>query len=105
MSGGHFEYKQSCMEDIATEIERLIKTNDDKSLNYWGEKVGKNYPPEIIEKFKEAVAIIRKAAQMTRRIDWLVSGDDGQETFLEQWKEEVCGVVDNSKRLNTHQLE
>jgi hypothetical protein len=32
---------------------------------------------------------LRVAAVYTQRIDWLVSGDDGEESFLERLKEEL----------------
>jgi hypothetical protein len=89
MSGGHFEYNQYRISDIEMQIEELIKSNDDQSLNEWGDKRGREYSPEIIEKFKEAVIVLKKARNMAQRIDWLVSGDDGPESFLRRWKEEV----------------
>jgi len=36
MSGGHFEYQQYRIEDIAVEIGEMIKSNDDQSLDEWG---------------------------------------------------------------------
>ncbi len=47
------------------------------------------YPDEVIEKFKEAVDILRKAEVYAHRIDWLLSGDDGEETFLKRLKEDL----------------
>jgi hypothetical protein len=32
---------------------------------------------------------IRVAAVYAQRIDWLISGDDGEESFLERLKEEL----------------
>ena len=47
------------------------------------------YSPEIIEKFKESVELIRRAYVYAHRIDWLVSGDDGEESFLRRLEEEL----------------
>jgi len=33
--------------------------------------------------------VLRKAAIYAQRIDWLLSGDDGEESFLERLKEEL----------------
>jgi len=89
MSGGHFEYQQYRIEDIAQSIEELIKSNDDESLNEWGYRRGHGYSTETIEKFKIAVDTLEKAAIMAQRVDWLVSGDDGEDSFHRCWDEEL----------------
>ncbi|MBW1902859.1 MAG: hypothetical protein JRJ20_14710 [Deltaproteobacteria bacterium] len=66
MSGGYFDYAQYRMEDI-----------------------GRHYPPEIIERFREAAHTIRQAQEMAQRVDWLVSDDDGEKSFLRRWTDEV----------------
>ena len=75
MSGGRFEYKQYDMNYIADKIEHEVLINSKNK--------------EVIEKFKEAVIILRKAAIYTQRIDWLLSGDDEEETFLERLKKDL----------------
>ena len=75
------------MTDIAFEIEELIALNDSETLDRFGEKIGNGYPQEIIEKFEETVITLRMVAEMVKRIDYLLSGDDGQDTFLRLWNE------------------
>ncbi len=87
MSGGRFGYQQHRITDIATEIEHLIKINNAQDLDEYGQKIGRNYPPEIIERFKLAVDILKCASAMAHEIDWLVSGDNGEDSFLRCWKE------------------
>ena len=89
MSGGHFDYQQYRIEDIAVMIVEIIKSNDDESFDKWGQQRGNGYPPEIIEKFREAAHTLRQAAEMAQRIDWLLSGDDGEDCFLRRWDKEV----------------
>ena len=89
MSGGHFEYQQYRLHDIASQIKELIESNDDESLNEWGYRRGHGYSAETIEKFKTAVDTLRKAAIMAQRVDWLVSGDDGEDSFHRRWDEEL----------------
>ena len=89
MSGGHFNYKQYELNMLADEVERLIATNDDSRLNDWGDRIGAGYSLETIAKFSECAAALRRCEAMLQRIDWLHSGDDGEETFHERWKKEV----------------
>ena len=89
MSGGHFNYRENQIGDAASDIDELIEVNDSETLDRYGERIGNSYPPEIIEKFEEAAHTLRQAAEMVKRIDYLVSGDDGQDTFLRLWQTEV----------------
>lgn len=77
MSGGHFDYHQYRIREIAESVEAIIQ-------NYKG-------PPEVLEKIKEGLDALNKAEIYAQRIDWLVSGDDGPETFLRRLKEDLNG--------------
>ena len=89
MSGGHFDYLQYRIHDIAEQIKELIASNEDKTPCKWGEFVGRHYSPETIQRFKETEHTLRQAAEMAQRVDYLVSGDDGEESFHSRWGEEV----------------
>jgi len=80
MSGGHFDYKQYNISDIADEIENVIALNVDR--NY-------PYTPETIEQFEKAVEVLRVAKIYVQRIDWLLSCDEGQEQFHQRLEEEL----------------
>ena len=85
MSGGHFDYRQCAIGDIADSIGELIKTNHDK------DEYGYSYDfsDTTIQEFKNARNLLRKAAIYAQRIDWLVSGDDSEDTFHERLKDEL----------------
>jgi hypothetical protein len=89
MSGGHFDYWQHHITTIADSIESLIDNNDDESVDEWGDRRGRGYPPEIIEKFREGVQKLNEAYVYAQRIDWLVSGDDGEDTFLKRLEQDL----------------
>lgn len=89
MSGGHFDYKQYDIFEIAREIERLIEFNDSDQVDEYGRKIGTGFSGETITKFKIALDILRQADIMTQRIDWLVCGDDSEETFHQRWDENL----------------
>ena len=111
MSGGAFDYNQYKIGYIADEVEHLIrnngreKTKEEMKDEEWREldwyekypedKFHYKYPDEVIEEFKKGLDILRKAAVYTQRIDWLISGDDGEETFLERLKEDLDKLTNN----------
>lgn len=85
MSGGHFEYNQNYIADIGRDVDRLIQTNGQSVFD----EEHSGYSPEIIAEFKKAVIILKKAFIYAQRIDWMVCGDDGEDTFIERLNEEL----------------
>ena len=97
MSGGHFHYDQYKIGQIADEVEQIILKNGEKRgrRESWEDEYYYNYPPEVIEKFKEGLDIIRKAEIYAQRIDWLVCGDDGPESFLRRLEQDLKNLERN----------
>jgi hypothetical protein len=73
---------------IADEIQLLIDNNHVK--NEWDH--ANNYSNETIAEFKKAVVLLRTAQVHAQRIDWLVSGDDGEDTFHERLKRDLSEI-------------
>ena len=92
MSGGHFEYKQFHIRDIADTIESIVtgytmevidwQTNEEAPLR-------DSLREETLTEFKKAVEVLRLAAIYTHRIDWMLSGDDGEDNFHERLAEDL----------------
>ena len=105
MSGGAFEYNQHKIGYIADTIDRQIqnngreKTKDELKDEGWRDpewyekypedKFHYKYSDEVIEEFKIAVELLRRAEVYAHRIDLLLSGDDGEETFLQRLHEDL----------------
>lgn len=105
MSGGAFDYNQWHIGHIADSIENLIEKNGRAKTreelkeeswrdSSWYEKYPEDlnhhkYSDDVIEKFKEAVLILKKAEIYAQRVDWLISGDDGEENFLKRLNEDL----------------
>jgi len=89
MSGGHFNYDQYKIGQIADDIQLLIDTNDSTERDSYGDPLGRRYSPEIIQQFRDAIRALRRAHIYAQRIDWLVSGDDGPGSFVERLAEEL----------------
>lgn len=89
MSGGHFDYDQYKIGYISESIRDVIYYNNDETLNEWGDKKGRGYSDETIQKFKEAVFYLELAEIYAQRIDWLLSGDDDEESFHKRLDNEI----------------
>ena len=50
------------------------------------------YPKEVIDRFAEAVVVLKMAYAYVQRIDWFLSGDDCEESFLKRLKSELSAI-------------
>jgi exonuclease VII small subunit len=105
MSGGHWSYIQHRLTDVWEEVEQIIeksgqpKTEDELKEESWRgidwyekypeDKFHYQFPEEVLEEFKKGVEAIKLAQIYMQRMDWLLSGDDGEESFLRRLKEEI----------------
>lgn len=99
MSGGHFDYDQHRIRNISESIRSIIDKNnqpvkdEDRYGSYDEREVYYNYTDETIIKFKEAIKFLDIAEAYAQRVDWLMSGDDGEETFHKRLKEELAKLA------------
>ncbi len=73
MSGGFFNYENYRLADIARQIEEVVLHNEENE--YY------QYNNETLLYMKVTVYMLEQADILCHRIDWLLSGDDGAETF------------------------
>lgn len=114
-SGGAFNYEQYHINDIAEQLEEYIYGHEcddedveyaESQLKYPGnlcdfekerfEYIAKHrhtkpndmeYDKDTIHKMKMGLRYLKKAYVYAQRIDWLLSGDDGEETFKKRLDE------------------
>ena len=106
MSGGTWEYRQYQLDEVIDDIQNIIEKNGLKKTEReldekypwrpkdWYEKYPEDayhykYPDAVIERLKEAVTHLLKARVYMHRVDWLLAGDDGDESFLSRLDEEL----------------
>ena len=92
MSGGFYDYKQYVLDEIADSIQLEIEQNDSTEDDGFGHDRGRHYAPLVIDRMSEAVMALRIASIYAQRVDWLLSGDDGEESFLRRLEEELKEV-------------
>lgn len=95
MSGGHFDYKQYHIGEISASISEIIQENDSSY----------EFKDDTILKFKSAVLFLELSQILAQRIDWLLSGDDGEETFHERLSGNISGFCNefNITKKDIHQ--
>lgn len=92
MSGGRFNYAQHSIQDIADSIDEVIRDNDSTDRNEWGDRIGHGYTPETIAEFKNALIVLRVAHIYAQRCDWLLSCDDGEDSFHKRLKDDLSKI-------------
>lgn len=111
MSGGEFQYKQYEISSIADTLEVIllrqgkdIVPDDD---NYISEEYYKKYPNEstnpifsenVQNVFRLAILNLRVAFAFTHRIDYFMSGDDSEDSFLNRLNEDLEEVIKNDNK-------
>jgi hypothetical protein len=72
--------EKMCINDIIDSIEAAVKEN------------AKNYSADTLFEFQKTVEILEIAKVYVQRIDWLLSGDDGEDTFHERLREDLAKI-------------
>ena len=86
MSGGHFGdcgYDYYKVSQFADELELAIVNNN--KVDEYGYK--REYDPDVIDYLESQIPKMRKMAEIMRHIDYLYSGDIGDDGFLLRVKE------------------
>lgn len=84
MSGGHFgDYDYYKVAQFADELEVEIQNNT-KPDEY---EYAPNLSPETLKYLRKQLLKMRKMAEIMRHIDYLYSGDHGEDSFMHRVKE------------------
>lgn len=120
MSGGHWDYLQYRLTDVVEDIDRLVEKNGQpkteeelKEENWYDDEWYKKYPEdlyhykysdEVIKNFKTAAIMIATAQIYMQRMDWLLSGDDGPESFVKRLDEDLLELADKLKKKSDDKI-
>ena len=110
MSGGHWDNQQWHIDNIADGIEQEVimsgKPIPRQRWEYWQMAHFKEHPEDAVNyayqestlrRMEEAVYALKRAAIYAQRVDYLLSGDDGEESFEERLKKELAELDSKSK--------
>ena len=87
MSGGSLDYFYSRIDEPVQIISEKIK---------WGKKI---WSLKTLRKFKMAIKYLKITQIYTKRIEWLLSGDDGEDSFHERLREELEDYKKNYEEI------
>lgn len=82
-------HKRSEETRVFTSYTEEVYLDDDGREVYYPE-----YTEETINEFKTAVRTLRMAQVYAQRIDWLICGDDGEESFHKRLSENLANITD-----------
>ena len=83
MGGGYFEYQQYHIQDIIDKLEETkVKVENDEEYYQYDRKL------ELLQEISNGLDYLNLATIYTQRLDWLFSGDDGEDNFFERLEEE-----------------
>lgn len=88
MSGGHFNYLQynvsQLADDIKAESIKYSSDSDDNEEYKW-----KKFPDEILKEMKSLSRDLERNYERVHNLDWFLSGDYGEDTYLKCIKENI----------------
>ena len=82
MSGGHFNYIQYRFGEVVDQMEEILK----KGKDYY------DLDDEAIEYITVGMNLVKIAQIFVQRTDWLISGDDGLESFKERLRKDLLAL-------------
>jgi hypothetical protein len=78
MSGGSFDYNCFRISQFADDLNARIDTNEMYDENNYGD----GFALETIDMLKRCHTIIEKAGKLAHHVEWLYSGDHGEDSFM-----------------------
>lgn len=91
MSGGYFDHSERNFLDVAEQIIEYVEDNQISGLD-------ERFSPEVLERLREAVQVMKMAAIYHKHVDYLFSGDYGEESFLFHLKRALVQYSQEEKK-------
>lgn len=111
MSGGHFEYAQdSFYINYIIPFERQLKRFEEHRLlkedevdpDNWEQNYARELSEETMNEYRKGLLAMRVAFAYAQRIDWLESGDDGEESFHKRLQEDLEIAMISERNITNH---
>jgi hypothetical protein len=86
MSGGKFDYTYSRISYMVDDLEEKIANNNDLAT-------GHAFSEPTLKRLTVALTILRAARDMAYEVEWLYSGDTGEEHFAKRFDEALDKLI------------
>lgn len=84
MSGGHYDYAFSRINDLAASIGSDIYKYRKSHVNSYGDTVDA-FPYEVISRMESLQRGLEVVSEQAHALEWLMSDDIGLDTFIERY--------------------
>ena len=89
------ERELTILDERINETRIFTSYTEEVYLDEYGEEIYQpEYSEETINEFKQAVRILRIAHVYAKRVDWLICGYDGEESFHRRLAEDLANITD-----------
>ena len=95
MSGGHFDYRYNGIADFADQLKQELEVNNNKTVDRYGDTVGRNLSLDITYMLSEIQIWAEAAGEMAKQVDLLYSADIGEYKF----KQRIDEILVKAERL------
>ena len=85
MSGGHYDYNQYYIWDIAETIVKDLANNSQEYEDEEENEYARHMPSDVVARMTELKNKLEQVAKLVKEADWLYSGDTSEEYFCEQY--------------------
>jgi hypothetical protein len=101
MSGGHYDYKCFEVSQFAEMVAMTIKERSEhRDVDHGGYIEHRTaLPKPLLDKMQVFVNVMRKCAEMAKDIEWMMSGDTGEESCL---RDLHAGLVEIDTIIERH---
>lgn len=89
MSGGHWDYQQHVVNNLADDIQISIDEFYTKDEDGYIQATCFTHPLPVFEELKLCQRLLEEAVIRVQRLDWLLSGDDGEEHWVRRLEEDL----------------
>jgi hypothetical protein len=102
MSGGHYDYKCFEVSQFAEMVAMTIKERSGSRVEQYTPEYSETIealPKPLLDKMQVFVDVMRKCADMAKDIEWMMSGDTGEDGTLRDLHR---GLVEISAIIDRH---
>ena len=97
MSGGFFDYEQDKLITMADGLDEIIRRH---TVNTEEFDLFERFSEKTLDELRKTAGLLRHTYVYAQRADWLISDDDGEESFHRRLSEELSKLPDDNSYVD-----